>query len=46
MEKTVFEMAQEYYPKLWNNKRLHALVKADKLSADEYKEITGEAYIA
>lgn len=41
---TVFEMAKKYYPKLWDKKRLIALVKAGKLTAEEYKEITGDDY--
>lgn len=42
---TAFEMAQKYYPVLWNNERLRALVAADKLTPDEYREITGEIYM-
>lgn len=41
---SVFEMAKKYYPKLWDKKRLATLVKAGKLTAGEYKEITGEDY--
>ena len=41
---TVFEMAKKYYPKLWDKKRLIALVKAGKLTTDEYENITGEHY--
>ncbi len=41
---SVFEMAKKYYPKLWDKKRLATLVKAGKLTAEEYKEITGEDY--
>ena len=41
---TVFEMAKKYYPKLWDKKRLTALVKAGKLTAEEYADITGEEY--
>ena len=43
---SVYEMAKQYYPKLWDKKRLIALVKANKLTKEEYKEITGEAYPA
>lgn len=38
------EMAANYYPKLWNKQRLIVLVKAGKLSAEEYEKIAGEAY--
>ena len=41
---TVFEMAKKYYPRLWSIERLKALVQANKLTADEYKEITAESY--
>ena len=41
---TVFEMAKKYYPRLWSIERLQNLVKVNKLTADEYKEITGENY--
>lgn len=40
---TVFEMSKKYYDNgLWSLDRLKMLVEADKLSADEYKKITGE----
>ena len=32
---TVFEMAQAYYPRLWNESRLKALVAAGKLTKEE-----------
>ena len=41
---SVKEMALKYYPKLWDKKRLMALVKAEKLTNKEYEEITGEVY--
>lgn len=41
---TVYEMAKKYYPRLWDRDRLIALVQADKLTAEQYKEITGEEY--
>ena len=44
IEKTVKDYALEYYPKLWSKERLIALVKGIKLSAEDYKEITGENY--
>lgn len=42
---SVFEMAQKYYPELWNKERLRALVDFDKLTPEEYKAITGETYV-
>lgn len=42
---TVKEMAEKYYPMLWNKDRLSALVKANKLSLQDYQEIVGEEYI-
>ncbi len=41
---TTFEMAQKYYPELWNIERLRALVAAGKLTPEEYQQITGETY--
>ena len=41
---TVKEMANNYYPKLWNIERLKALVAVGKLSEEDFKEITGETY--
>ena len=40
MEKlTVYEMAQHYYPHLWNEERIKALYKAGKLTEEEYKSL-------
>lgn len=39
---TVYELARQYYPRLWDKSRLEALVQAGRLTADEYKEITGK----
>ena len=41
----VFELAQKYYPVLWGIDKLKALVAANKLTAEEYKTITGEDYV-
>lgn len=38
----VFELAQKYYPELWEIDRLKALVANSKLTAEEYKTITGK----
>ena len=40
---TVFEMAMQYYPRLWNEDRLTALVKAGKLTQEEMKEVIQNA---
>ena len=39
---TVFEMAKNYYPRLWNINRIKQLVEAGKITPEQYKEITGE----
>ncbi len=39
---SVFEMAKNYYPRLWDKSRLEALVKAGRLTEDEYREIVSE----
>lgn len=39
---TVLEMAQKYYPRLWDTSRIEALVAAGKLTTEEAKEIYGE----
>lgn len=38
---TVREMAEMYYPRLWNAARIEALVKAGKLSQEDADEIMG-----
>ncbi|MEA4992354.1 MAG: XkdX family protein [Oscillibacter sp.] len=45
---SVFEMAKNYYPVLWSKDRLIALVQNDppRLTAEQYQQITGEAYSA
>lgn len=35
----VYDMAKQYYPRLWNEDRLKALVEAGHLTVKEYKEI-------
>lgn len=39
---SVFEMAQAYYPRLWNESRLAALVDAGKLTQAEADRIRAE----
>ena len=36
---TVFEMAEKYYPRLWDKPRLDALVEAGKLTKKERDQI-------
>ena len=36
---TVFEMAQKYYPRLWDEDRIRQLVQAGKLTEEEVQEI-------
>lgn len=44
VKKSVKEMAKNYYPNLWSIERLKILVRAGKLSADDFKEIAEEDY--
>lgn len=39
----VYEMASRYYPRLWDKQRLESLVRAGRLTAAEYRDITGES---
>ena len=39
----VLEKARRYYPARWSKERLLTLVQVQKLSGEEYQEITGEA---
>lgn len=36
---TVYEMAKQYYPRLWDKSRLDALAEAGRLSEQERDEI-------
>lgn len=38
---TVYEMAQKYYPRLWDKERLEALVAAGRLSQAEFDKLVG-----
>lgn len=38
---TVFELAKQYYPRLWNRQRIEALVEAGRLTEDEAIAIIG-----
>lgn len=37
---TVYEMAKQYYPRLWDKSRIEALVSAGRLTQAEADEIT------
>lgn len=39
---TVYEMAQKYYPRLWDRERLSALLAAGRLSQEEYDSLVTE----
>lgn len=36
---TVYELAQKYYPRLWDGARIDQLVQAGRLTAEEAEEI-------
>lgn len=36
---SVYELAQRYYPRLWDKSRLEALVAAGRMTAAEMEEI-------
>ena len=38
-KKTPFEMAQEYYPRLWSIDRIEALYKKGLLTEEEYNKL-------
>lgn len=38
---TVYEMAKNYYPRLWGKERIDALVAAGRLTEEEAAEIIG-----
>ena len=38
---TVYEMAQKYYPRLWDKSRLEALLAAGKLTQAEFDQLVG-----
>lgn len=39
---TVFEMAKQYYPRLWDKSRLEALVEAGRLTVQDRDKIIKE----
>jgi len=40
---SAFEMAQQYYPRLWSKARLDTLLAAGKLTQAEYNQLTAPA---
>lgn len=42
---TTYELAQKYYPRLWDDRRIDALVAAGKLTAKEAAKIKKEGAI-
>lgn len=40
---SVFEMAKQYYPRLWDKFRIEALVQARRLTRAEADEILGNS---
>ena len=44
MSQRIKKIAMEYYPVNWDIERLKNLVKAGKLTENEFKEIAGEDY--
>lgn len=39
---TVYEMAKQYYPRLWDKSRLEALVGAGRLTEQEREQILND----
>ena len=39
-----FRMAKSFYPKYWTEDDLQLLVSQDKLTKEQYKELTGKDY--
>lgn len=40
---TVYEMAKQYYPRLWDDARLEQLVQAGRLTQEEAEGIKAQA---
>lgn len=38
---SVYELAQKYYPRLWDRDRLEALLAAGRLSQEEFDRLVG-----
>lgn len=41
----IVTLAKKYYPDKWNDSYIRILVERGKITADEYKEITGKDYV-
>lgn len=39
-----FDMISRFYPKYWTKEMVGDAVKAEKITAEEYKQITGDVY--
>lgn len=39
---TVYDMAKQYYPRLWDKSRIYALVDVGRLTKEEADEIISE----
>ena len=40
---SVVELARKYYPRLWSEERLRALVEAGRLTDEEVREIVAQS---
>ncbi len=40
---SVYELAQKYYPRLWDRERLEALLAAGRLTQEEYDSLVSPA---
>lgn len=38
---SVYELAQKYYPRLWDRERLEVLLAAGRLSQEEFDRLVG-----
>ena len=38
---SVYELAQKYYPRLWDRERLEALLAAGRLTQEEFDRLVG-----
>ena len=38
----VYELAKKYYPRLWDESRIHALYESGKLTEEEYYSIIND----
>lgn len=38
---SVYELAQKYYPRLWDRERLESLLAAGRLSQEEFDRLVG-----